>query len=58
MCATCFDLYFGHLQVSQHTNIYGKIQRRSKGPLLVNLSYCVCSCVHMPEDGLGTGRNM
>jgi len=26
MCATCFGMYFGHLQASQRTNIYGKIQ--------------------------------
>ena len=45
MCATCFGLYFGRPQASQHTNMYGKIQQISKGPLLVILFYCICYCV-------------
>jgi hypothetical protein len=55
--ATCFGLYLDHLQECHHTNIYGKMRLKSKGPLLLILSYCIC-CVDMPNDGLSTGRSM
>jgi len=44
-CATCFGLYLGHRQLCQYQN------RTKEGPLKG-------SCIDMPVDGLGTGRNM
>jgi hypothetical protein len=43
MYATCFGLYVGHLQACQHKNMHGKMQYKSKGPLLTFTVFIVLS---------------